>query len=135
MELRGPTVYATFVASGNMDTDALQYRFVQQAAGVNEDVYIANTSGSPSVVGVNVDKVANNRLVRVAVDGFSKVRVAGSLGAAIWITTDGAGYAIQYTGQSGTACLGRLITGATSGTPGEMLFLRSPLTSSVAIVQ
>lgn len=135
MELRGPKVVATFVASGDMDTDALQFRFVQQAAGVNDDVFIANTSGSPAVIGVNQDKVADNRHVQVAVDGFSKIRVAGSLGAAIWITNDGAGYAIQYTGQSGTACHGRLVTGATSGAPGEMLFVRTPLTSSVTIVQ
>lgn len=135
MELRGPGVVATFTASGNLNTDALQYRFVVQAAGVNEDVYLAGTSGSPSVVGVNVDKALDNDPVRVVVDGFSKVRLASSLGAGIWITTDGAGYAIQYTGQSGAACLGRLYTGATSGTPGEMIFRHGPLTSSVAIVQ
>lgn len=135
MELRGPGVVATFTASGNMNTDALQYRFVQQAAGVNEDVFIATTSGSPAVVGVNVDKALDNDPVRIVVDGLTKVRLASSLGAAIWLTTDAAGYAIQYTGQSGAACLGRLYTGATSGTPGEMIFRHGPLTSSVAIVQ
>src|SRR3990167_3389871 len=134
MELRGPQVVATFTASGNMNTDALQFRFVVQAAGVNEDVYIATTSGS-NIVGINQDKVLDNQHVRVAVDGFSKLRLASSLGAAIWLATDGAGYGIQYTGQSGAACVARLITGATSGTPGEIYFVRSPLTSSVAIVQ
>jgi len=134
MELRGPQTVGTFTASGDMNTDALQFRFVVQAAGVNEDVYVANTSGSV-VLGINVDKQQDNRHVRVAVDGFSKIRLASSLGANIWLTTDGAGYGIQYTGQSGTACNGRLITGATSGAPGEMFFVRSPLTSSVAIVQ
>ena len=135
MELRGqlgPT--GTFTASGNMNTDATQFRFVMQAAGVNEDVYIANTSGSPAVVGVNVGKDADNRHCTVVFDGLTKVRLASSLGASIWLTTDAAGYAIQYTGQSGTACLGRLITGATSGTPGEMIFRQGTLTSSVAIV-
>ena len=136
MELRGPLgPAATFTASGNMNTDALQFRFVMQAAGVNEDVYIANTSGSPATVGVNVDKTADNRHVRVIYDGLTKIRLASSLGAAIWLTTDAAGYAIQYTGQSGAACLGRLITGATSGTPGEMIFRPGPLTSSVAVIQ
>lgn len=136
MELRGSKGHAaTFVASGNMDTDALQFRFVQQSAGVNDDVYIATTSGSPAVVGVNQDKVLDNRHVQVVFDGLTKIRLASSLGAAIWMTTDGAGFGIQYTGQSGAACLGRLITGATSGTPGEMVFRQGPLTSSVAIVQ
>lgn len=136
MELRGPLgATASFVASGDMNTDALQYRFVQQAAGVNDDVFIANTSGSPATVGVNIDKVLNNQHVRVVYDGLTKIRLASSLGAAIWLMTDGAGFGIQYTGQSGAACLGRLITGATSGTPGEMVFKQGPLTSSVAIVQ
>ena len=134
MELRGPQVVGTFTASGNMNTDALQFRFVMQAAGVNEDVFIANTSGSVCV-GVNVDKAADNRFVRVALDGLTKLRLASSLGANIWLTTDGAGYGIQYTGQSGAACLARLITGATSGTPGEIILRPGPLTSSVAIVQ
>ena len=135
MELRGSKGHAaTFVASGDMNTDALQFRFVQQSAGVNDDVYIATTSGSPNVVGVNQDKVLNNQHVDVVLDGLTKVRLASSLGAAVWLTTDGAGYAIQYTGQSGAACLGRLITGATSGTPGEMVFKQGPLTSSVAVV-
>ena len=135
MELRGHGVIATFVASGDMNTDALQFRFVRQSAGVDEDVFIADTSGSPAVVGVNQDKVSDNQHVRVAVGQFTKIRLASSLGAAIWLTSDGAGYGIQYTGQSGSACLGRLVTGATSGAPGEMFFVKSPLTSSVAIVQ
>jgi len=135
MELRGQKGHAaTFVASGNLNTDALQFRFVQQAAGVNDDVYLAATSGTPNVVGVNQDKVLDNQHVQVVIDGLTKVRLASSLGAAIWVTTDAAGYAIQYTGQSGAACLGRLITGATSGTPGEMIFKQGPLTSSVALV-
>ena len=135
MELRGSKGHeATFTASGNMNTDAFQFRFVQQSAGVNEDVYIATTSGSPNVVGVNQDKVLDNQHVQAVIDGLTKIRLASSLGAAIWLTTDAAGYAIQYTGQSGAACLGRLITGATSGTPGEMIFKQGPLTSSVAIV-
>jgi len=135
MELRASKGNAgTFVASGNMNTDALQFRFVQQAAGVNDDVFIATTSGSPNVVGVNQDKVLDNQHVQVVIDGPTKVRLASSLGAALWLTTDAAGFAIQYTGQSGAACLGRLITGATSGTPGEMIFKQSPLTNSVAVV-
>ena len=135
MELRGSKGHAgTFTASGDMNTDVLQFRFVQQSAGVNEDVYIATTSGSPNVVGVNQDKVLNNQHVQIVFDGLTKIRLASSLGAAIWLATDGAGFAIQYTGQSGTACLGRLITGATSVTPGEMIFQRGPLTSSVAVV-
>lgn len=135
MELRASKGnQGTFVASGDMNTDALQFRFVQQSAGVNEDVYIATTSGSPNAVGVNQDKVLDNRHVQVVLDGLTKIRLASSLGAAVWLTTDGAGYAIQYTGQSGAACLGRLITGATSGTPGEMIFRPGPLTSSVAVV-
>ena len=135
MELRGSLGnVGTFVASGDMNTDALQFRFVQQAAGVNDDVFIATTSGSPAVVGVNNDKVLDNQYVRTVIDGLTKIRLASSLGAAIWLTTNGAGYAIQYTGQSGTACLGRLITGGTSGTPGEMIFRQGPLTSSVAVV-
>lgn len=136
MELRGDKgTTATFVASGNMNTDALQFRFVQQLAGVNEDVFIATTSGSPAVVGVNQDKVLDNVHVQVVIDGLTKIRLASSLGAAIWMMTDGVGFGIQYTGQSGAACLGRLITGATSGTPGEMLFKQYPLTNSVAVVQ
>lgn len=136
MELRGSKGHtATFVASGDMNTDALQFRFVQQAAGVNDDAFIATTSGSPSVVGVNQDKVLDNQHVQVVIDGLTKIRLASSLGAAIWLQTNAAGYAVQYTGASGAACLGRLITGATSGTPGEMLFRPSPLTSSVAVVQ
>lgn len=135
MELRASKGnMGTFVASGDMNTDALQFRFVQQSAGINDDVYIATTSGSPNVVGVNQGKVLNNQHVQVVIDGPTKVRLASSLGAAIWLTTNAAGYAIQYTGQSGAACLGRLITGATSGTPGEMIFRPGPLTSSVAIV-
>ena len=136
MEIRGPLGHtATFVASGDMNTDALQFRFVQQAAGVNNDVFIATTSGSPAIVGVNNDKVTNNQHVRVVYESLTKIRLASSLGAAIWLTTDAAGFAIQYTGQSGAASLGRLITGATSGTPGEMLFHKSPNTNSLAIIQ
>lgn len=136
MELRASLGnVGTFVASGDMNTDALQFRFVQQLAGVNDDVFIATTSGSPAVVGINIDKVLDNQHVRVVIDGASKIRLASSLGAAIWLTTNGTGYAIQYTGQSGAASLGRLITGATSGTPGEMIFRQGPLTSSVAVVQ
>lgn len=133
MELRGTPIVGTFTASGNMNTDALQFRFVVQAAGVNDDVYIANTSGSVCV-GVNQDKVSDNQHVRVGVGGFSKIRLASSLGAGIWLTTDGAGYGIQYTAQSGACSMGRLIDGATSGTPGLLLIERSAYTSSAAIV-
>ena len=133
MELRGSLGHtATFVASGDMNTDALQFRFVSQAAGVNEDVFISNTSGT-AAVGVNQDKKLDNQHIQVVIDGLTKIRLASSLGAGIWLATNGAGYGVQYTVSSASVTLGRLITGATSGTPGEMIF-RPAIVGSVSVV-
>ena len=106
------------VASGNLDNDP-QYRFLSFTAGGNKDVWLNPTTGS-AVYGVLQNKPRDNDHAAVAILGSTKVVLASSLGAGIFVMAGANGFATEA--QSGQFIGGQLVTGATSGAVAEMVF-------------
>lgn len=114
-EIRGGQFTATFVASGNLDGS--QFTFVRQLAGVNNDVLTIATTGG-LMAGTLQNEPRDNEFARLVSIGYTKVRVANSLGAGLLIMAGNSGFAVQA--QSGAYVGGHLVTGATSGALAEL---------------
>ena len=119
-EVSGQNFTSTKAASG--DISGSQFTYVRQLAGVNADVLTISASGVQVPFGILQNKPRDNEFATMVVMGHSKVRLANSLGANIWLMSGQSGWAVQYAAASGGVSTGRLITGATSGALGETLF-------------
>lgn len=106
----------TRVASGNLDVDP-SYRFVTQAAGGNKDVFLSATTGS-IITGVVQNKPQDNEHATLCVLGDTKIALASSLGAGIYVMAGASGFAVEA--QSGQVVGGLLLTSGTSGAVAEM---------------
>lgn len=109
----------TRVASG--DLDGSQFTMVRQLG--NADVLTMPTTGAIPF-GVLQDKPKDNEHAGCVVEGITKIRMADSLGANIFVMAGESGFAVQAA--SGQTTAGRLITGATSGALGVMNFETHP---------
>ena len=117
-EVSGPRDLVTGVASGSLNfADPAGFRFVKRTG---KDVHLCAVSGEIAF-GVLNSKANDNEHVSVCVAGFTKICLASSLGPDILIATNNTGFAINAS--SGQAVMGRLMTGANSGMPGEMQFV------------
>jgi hypothetical protein len=106
------------VASGNLNfAEPANYRFVR-AIG-NDDVLLPSASGQ-QVFGVLQNKPMDNEHASVCIHGPTKITLGISLGANARVMTSNSGYAIAA--DSAVNQCGYLMTGATSGTIGEMFF-------------
>ena len=110
MEVRGQNFKSSFVASGNLS----QWRFFI-ANGL--DAYLP-TSGV-LVTGVTQSHPNDNEHLESVTLGHTKITLASSLGNNIPIATGNNGFAIRAS--SGQFVAGLLVTGTTSGCPGEMI--------------
>lgn len=117
-EVRGSLQTGTHVASGNLDGS--QFTFVRGLAGVNNDVLTIATTGG-LFVGVLQNKPQNNEHATVGYRGITKVKLASSLGAGIFVMAGNSGWAVQAT--SGAYVAGPLISNGTSGTVAELHLL------------
>lgn len=104
----------TRVASGNLDGS--QFTFVR---GIGQDVLTIAASGQ-AALGVLQNKPRDNEHASVCVLGSTKIYLATSLGSNIFLMTGNSGAGVQAA--SGQVSTGFLITGATSGGIGEMIF-------------
>lgn len=120
-QIRGGFIKASALSSG----DISQYRFVTVEG---PDAYMHPSSGAV-VSGVSVNKPNDNEDLTYTSLGHAKIQLADSYGAGIALMNDGAGLGIQAS--SGQFVGGYLITGAVSGSPGEMIF--SPFRSNDAM--
>ena len=107
----------TRVASGNLDNN--QYTFVRQLG--NLDVLTIPTSGAQAI-GVLQNKPRDNEHAELVFLGSTKIRVANSLGAGIFVMAAVSGFAVAAASGPTNVVLGQLVTGATSGAVGELHF-------------
>ena len=109
-EIRGGYIKASALAGADIN----QYRFVAVT-----DADALQVDSGAIITGVSVNKPNNNQDLTYTSLGHAKIMLANSLGAGVFLMSGATGLGVQAS--SGQFVGGQLITGADSGSPGEMI--------------
>ena len=123
----GTRFQSTKVASVDLNANLYTFVLLASVGAAGKLTTVVNTGTSP-VFGVLQNKPKAGEHGAVTYFGSTKVRLANSLGPNTLIMSAVSGFAVAAA--SGTAALGQLVTGATSGAVGEMHFFNYSLTGS-----